>query len=198
VVVCWSEYSRLSVGKIKKHLKFRFLFRSFRKKIFRRKIMKGLSLKRIVSFVVVAAMLLALLAVPAMADEKVINVGYANIYPSDATQVIAWASSDSAKTVESIYSDGTGVTFTWWAHALLELNAESGLYEVTAVSSGTADYTSWTLGTGKVVLSAHDDCADATSLANLKALKVGDKLALNGVVEKEMKARNKYDIGSDN
>ena len=140
--------------------------------------MKGLSLKRIVSFVVVAAMLLALLAVPAMADEKVITVTHANVYDSAnySTVVIAWATATEGKTVETLYSDGSGITFGWWYHALLELNAETGLYEVTktevssgATGTGATEYATWTLGTGKVVLSAHADNATESAL-NVKAL----------------------------
>ncbi len=142
--------------------------------------MKNLSLKRIVSIVVVAAMLLAVLAVPALADTKVITIMHSNMY-GDTNGVIAWSTSTD-KTVEAIYSVDGAVTFQWWTHVLLTATGNENEYTVTATETNTTTYTTWTVGANTVVLSAHASATDTTSYNNLVALAVGDTLTLTGTI----------------
>ena len=150
-------------------------------------------MKRIISIILVSAMCLAMLSVSAFtasADANTINISRVNSYDG-ATDIVAWASTSSDATVQSIYGSVNDVTFNYWYFILLQYNSANGSYRVVDTSGFDAygnstrpdeNYTSWTLGSNKIAIMAKTQASDTDGLALLKSMSVGDTLYLNTTV----------------
>ncbi len=150
-------------------------------------------MKRIISIILVSAMCLAMLSVSAFtasADANTINISRVNSYDG-ATDIVAWASTSSDATVQSIYGSVNDVTFNYWYFILLQYNSANGSYSVVDTSGFDAygnstrpdeNYTSWTLGSNRIAIMAKTQASDTDGLALLKSMSVGDTLYLNTTV----------------
>ena len=128
-----------------------------------------LSLKKALSLAIVSVMLFAVMAIPVSAavEDEFGNIvlNDSNAYNWDSTKVVVWASDNE----EAVIGDILGVEpfFGWFYKALLEYNEISKTFDVIATETATdatSDYTTWTLGYGRMIVMAHADCASATSL----------------------------------
>lgn len=137
--------------------------------------------KKSISFVLTLCMVLSLFAtfvIPVAAE------GTATIVPTTLnsyawtadTEVLLSTMSDSSKTVVDALG---GEWFQWWTHVVADWSEADGAFVVTATQTDVTDYTTTTLGEGRIVLSAWGSNV-TESAVNLRALAVGDKLYLDG------------------
>ncbi len=112
------------------------------------------------------------------AADKSFNLTYANVYDWAATSVYTFVSTEG-KTVVDIHGSAD---FTYWFQALLQYNEETEKFEVVKYDNTySGDYVNWTINENQIFVMAHDNCADADSLAVLKeGLAVGDSFYLVG------------------
>ncbi len=155
--------------------------------------MKKLSLKRTLSFVVIAAMMLAVLVVPVNAapPAKSFNVTSTNYFDYGATdKTIIWTSANAEAVLGTIL--GVDPFFDYFNAVLLEYDEDARAFEVIEIEmanggdSGKQNagvYKTWTLGYGRILLVAQVDSADGATVGNLNT---GDMLYYVGDYDSDL------------
>ena len=114
------------------------------------------------------------------AIEVLATATFANGYDwtAQVNQIYIFASEDTAASISTLTGQDAG-TYAWFHTVVLEANGD-GTYTVAAAGfGGDTGAIAATLGEGKVILMAHDSTSYADSFNALKALAVGEVVALD-------------------